>query len=69
METKEFEFNGKKVSGFVGLLMILVCVAIIVVTNMYWLSASAIVSPLMVLCMILISCGHRHKYHQHRMCG
>ena len=57
METKEFEFNGKKVSGFVGLLMILVCIAIVVVTNMYWLGASAIVSPLMVLCMILISCG------------
>ena len=57
METKEFEFKGKKVSGFVGLLMILVCVAIVVVTNMYFLNLSGFVSPLMVLCMILISCG------------
>ena len=57
METKEFEFQGKKVSGFVGLLMILVCVAIVVVTNMYFLNLSGIISPLMVLCIILIGCG------------
>ena len=57
METKEFEFQGKKVSGFIGLLMILVCVAIVVVTHMYFLNLSGFVSPLMVLCMILISCG------------
>ena len=57
METKEFEFQGKKVSGFIGLLMILVCVAIVVVTNMYFLNLSGFVSPLMVLCMILIACG------------
>lgn len=57
METKEFEFKGAKVSGFVGLLMILVYVAIIVVTSNYLPSALGIVIPIMILCMVLTSCG------------
>ena len=57
METKEFEFKGTKVSGFVGLLMILVWIAIIVLTNMYYLPYSGIISPLMVLLIILTAAG------------
>ena len=57
METKEFDFTGKKVSGFTGLLMILVCIAIIALTNVFLLGLSGIITPIMVLCIILISCG------------
>ena len=57
METKEFEFKGTKVSGFIGLLMLLVCSAIIVVTNLHFLRLTGIVTPIMLLCIILIACG------------
>ena len=57
METKEFEFKGTKVSGFIGLLMLLVCTAIIVVTNLHFLRLTGIVTPIMLLCIILIACG------------
>ena len=57
METKEFEFKGVKVSGFVGLLMILVYVAIIIVTTKYCPYLLGIVTPIMILCMILTLCG------------
>ena len=57
METKEFEFKGTKVSGFVGLFMILVWIAVIVLANMYYLPYSGIISPLMVLFIVLTSAG------------
>ena len=40
METKEFEFKGTKVSGFIGLLLLLACIAGIALTNVYLLSYS-----------------------------
>jgi len=57
METKEFEFKGAKVSGFVGLLMILVYVAIIVVISNYLPSALGILIPIMTLCIVFTMCG------------
>ena len=57
METKEFEFNGKKVSGFIGLLMILVYVAVIALTSVYVPSIEGIVAPIMVVLLILTAAG------------
>ena len=57
METKEFEFKGTKVSGFIGLLLLLACIAGIALTNIYLLSYSGIITPVLFLAIILISCG------------
>ena len=57
METKEFEFKGTKVSGFVGLLLLLACIAGIALTNIYLLSYSGFITPVLFLAIILISCG------------
>ena len=57
METKEFEFTGKKVSGFIGLLMILVYVAVIALTSMYAPSIEGVVAPIMVVLLILTAAG------------
>ena len=57
METKEFEFNGKKVSGFIGLLMILVYVAVIALTSVYAPSIEGVVAPIMVVLLILTAAG------------
>ena len=55
METKEFEFKGTKVSGFIGLLLLLACIAGIALTNIYLLSYSGIITPVLFLAIILIS--------------
>lgn len=56
METKEFEFKGAKVSGFVGLLVLFALIGIIV-----WQAVSdlcpEVFIPLCVLGIILLSCG------------
>ena len=57
METKEFEFTGMKVSGFLGLLMILVYAAVIVLTPIYCPSLAGFATPLMILMMVLTSLG------------
>ena len=57
METKEFEFKGTKVSGFIGLLLLLACIAGIALTNIYLLSYSGFITPVLFLAIILISCG------------
>ena len=57
METKEFEFTGKKVSGFIGLLMILVYVAVIALTSVYAPSIEGVVAPIMVVLLILTAAG------------
>ena len=57
METKEFEFKGTKVSGFIGLLLLLACIAGVALTNIYLLSYSGFITPVLFLAIILISCG------------
>jgi regulator of protease activity HflC (stomatin/prohibitin superfamily) len=56
METKEFEFTGMKVSGFVGLLMILVYVAVIVLAPIYC-PFLMFATPLMILLIVLTALG------------
>ncbi|MBO4499326.1 MAG: SPFH domain-containing protein [Bacteroidaceae bacterium] len=56
METKEYNFKGVKVSGFVGLLLLFVLIGLIVfsgVTNIF----PEVVAPVVAVAIILLCCG------------
>lgn len=56
METKEFEFKGFKMNGFIGILVALCLIGAIVYLSVAMILVEALVPPLSVL-LVLILCG------------
>ena len=56
METKEFEFKGMRVSGFIGLLLVFVLIGAIVWSAVFDIMPELII-PVSSVCMILLFCG------------
>ncbi len=56
METNEFEFNGLRISGFVGLLLVLALIGVIVCAAANNVCPELII-PVSAVCMVLTLCG------------
>ncbi len=56
METKEFEFKGLRISGFVGLLLVFALIGVIVLAAVNNVCPELII-PVSAVCMILTLCG------------
>jgi regulator of protease activity HflC (stomatin/prohibitin superfamily) len=56
METKEFEFKGFKMSGFIGLLMVFAMIGVMVWSGVT-LTAPAIIIPILFLVLIIMTVG------------